>query len=35
MVSTELTRIDLWVDEEDHLQRVSIPATSLEAVRMK
>jgi hypothetical protein len=35
VVSTELSRIDLWVDKEHRLQRVSIPAAQLEAVRKK
>jgi hypothetical protein len=34
-VSTELTRIDLWVDQQRHLQRVAIPATQFEAVRKR
>ncbi len=34
-VTTELTRIDLWVDEEQRLQRVSIPETQFEAVRKR
>lgn len=33
MVSTELMRIDLWVDQQYRLQRISIPAAQLEAVR--
>jgi hypothetical protein len=35
VVSAELARIDLWVDDEQRLQRVSIPAAQLEAVRKK
>lgn len=35
VVSTELARIDLWVDDQQHLQRASIPAAQLEAVRKK
>jgi hypothetical protein len=35
VVSAELARIDLWVDHEQRLQRVSIPAAQLEAVRKK
>ncbi len=35
VVTTELTRIDLWVDEQRRLQRVLIPAVQLEAVRKK
>jgi len=35
VISTELARIELWVDKEDRLQRVSIPAAQLEAIRKK
>lgn len=35
VVSTDLTRIDLWVDAQQRLQRVLIPAAQLEAWRMK
>ncbi len=35
MVSSDLARIDLWVDKDRHLQRVFIPAAQLEAVRKK
>jgi hypothetical protein len=34
-VTTELTRIDLWVDEQHRLQRVSNPETQFEAVRRR
>lgn len=34
-VTTEMTRIDLWVDQQQHLQRVSNPETQFEAVRKK
>jgi hypothetical protein len=33
--SAELARIDLWVDDQQRLQRMSIPAAQLEAVRKK
>lgn len=33
VISTELARIDLWADSEDRVQRVSIPAADIEAVR--
>jgi hypothetical protein len=33
MVSSDLARIDLWVDKDRRLQRVFIPAAQLEAVR--
>jgi hypothetical protein len=35
VVAAELARIDLWVDAQQRLQRVSIPAAQLEAVRKK
>jgi hypothetical protein len=33
VVTTDLARIDLWADSQDHVQRVSIPVAGLEAVR--
>jgi hypothetical protein len=33
VVTTDLARIDLWADKQDRLQRVSIPAAGIEAVR--
>jgi hypothetical protein len=33
VVTTDLARIDLWVDSQDRLQLVSIPAAAIEAVR--
>lgn len=35
VVSDERAHIDLWVDEQRRVQRVSIPAAQLEAVRKK
>jgi hypothetical protein len=35
VVTTENFRIDLWVDEQQRLQRISIPEAQLEAVRKK
>ena len=35
VLTTELAQIDLWTDDENHLQLVSIPATQLEGVRKK
>jgi len=35
VVTTELTQIDLWLDEQQHLQRVLIAAAQLEAVRQR
>ncbi len=33
VVTSELARIDLWVDEQHHLQRVAIPDKQFEAIR--
>jgi hypothetical protein len=33
VVTTDLARIDLWADGQDHVQRVSIPVAGIEAVR--
>jgi len=35
VVSTEIARIDLWVDGQQRLQRILIPAVQLEAIRTK
>jgi hypothetical protein len=35
LVSAEQARIDLWVDKEQRLQRISIPAAQLEAERKR
>ncbi len=35
VVSTEATQVDLWVDSDQRLQRLLIPAAQLEAVRKK
>ncbi len=35
VVTSELARIDLWVDRHDHLQRVAIPDKQFEAIRAK
>ncbi len=35
IVGADLAQIDLWVDAQNHLQRVLIPAMQLEAVRVK
>jgi hypothetical protein len=34
-VSTDIARVDLWVDDHQRLQRLFIPASQLEAVRTK
>jgi len=33
VITTELAHVNLWVDEQRHLQRVSIPESQFEAVR--
>ena len=35
LVSTDIAKIDLWVDGQQHLQRIFIPSVQLEAVRTK
>jgi hypothetical protein len=35
LITTDLTHVDLWVDDKLHVQRVSVPATQLEASRKK
>ena len=35
IVGADLAQIDLWVDAQNHLQRVLIPAMQLEAIRVK
>ncbi len=35
VVTSELARIDLWVDSHNHLQRVAIPDKQFEAIRAK
>jgi hypothetical protein len=35
VITTDVTHIDLWVDERQHLERVSVPAAQLEALRKK
>ena len=35
VVTAELARIDLWVDGQQHLQRISIPEAHFEGVRKK
>ena len=35
LVSTDVTRIDLWVDSQPRLQRVLVPSAQLEAIRIK
>jgi hypothetical protein len=35
ILTTELARVDLWVDDQAHLQVVSVPAAQFQAVRKK
>ncbi len=35
LITTDVTQIDLWVDNLQHLERVSVPAAQLEAIRKK
>jgi hypothetical protein len=35
LITTDVTHIDLWVDEQQHLERVSVPAAQLEALRKR
>ncbi len=35
LVTSELARIDLWIDEQNRLQRVAIPDKQFEAIRAK
>jgi hypothetical protein len=33
LITTDVTHVDLWVDDKLHVQRVSVPAAQLEALR--
>jgi len=35
LITTDVTHIDLWVDDQQHLERVSVPAAQLEAIRKR
>ena len=35
LITTDVTHIDLWVDNQQHLERVSVPAAQLEAIRKR
>ena len=35
LITTDVTHVDLWVDEQQHLERVSVPAAQLEAIRKR
>jgi hypothetical protein len=34
-ITTDVTHVDLWLDAQQHLERVSVPATQLEALRKR
>jgi hypothetical protein len=34
-VTTDLAQIDLWADDQQHVQRVSVPGVQLEAIRKR
>jgi len=34
-ITTDLAQVDLWVDNQQHIQRISVPATNFEAIRRK
>jgi hypothetical protein len=35
LITTDVTHIDLWVDDQQHVERVSVPAAQLEAIRKR
>ena len=35
LITTDVTHIDLWVDEQQHIERFSVPQAQLEAIRKK
>jgi len=35
LITTDVTHVDLWVDDKLHVQRVSVPTAQLEALRKK
>jgi hypothetical protein len=35
LVTTDVTHIDLWVDDQQHIERVSVPEAQLEAIRKR
>jgi hypothetical protein len=35
LITTDVTHIDLWLDDQQRLERVSVPATQLEAIRKR
>jgi hypothetical protein len=35
LITTDVTHIDLWVDDQQHIERVSVPEAQLEAIRKR
>jgi hypothetical protein len=35
VITTDVTHVDLWVDDQQHLERVSVPEAQLEAIRKR
>jgi hypothetical protein len=35
LITTDVTHVDLWLDDQQHLERVSVPAAQLEATRKR
>jgi hypothetical protein len=35
VITTDVTHIDLWVDDQQHIERVSVPEAQLEAIRKR
>jgi hypothetical protein len=35
LITTDVTHIDLWVDDQQHLEGVSVPAAQIEAIRKR
>jgi hypothetical protein len=35
LITTDVTHLDLWVDDQQHIERVSVPAAQLEAIRKR
>jgi hypothetical protein len=35
LITTDLAHIDLWIDDQQHIQRVSVPGAQLDAIRKR
>jgi hypothetical protein len=35
VITTDVTHIDLWVDDHQHIERISVPGVQLEAIRKR